>query len=229
MNYKYILFDLDGTITESAPGITNSVYCALTRMGYEVKDRSGLLRFIGPPLTESMQTFYNMNMEDAQKAVEYYREYYKDKGIFENALYEGLTETLDRLKKDGKIMAVATSKPEKFAKQIAEHFGFSGYFTEIFGASMDASRIEKADVIQYALESLGVGETEKASVLMVGDRKHDIEGAKKNGLDSMGVLYGYGNRNELEEAGADYIASTTADVANIILNEKGRKRCGKRN
>lgn len=218
MKFKYILFDLDGTITESGPGIMNSVAYALEKMGYEEKDREKLKRFIGPPLTDSMMKYYGMSEEDAAKAVRYYREYYTEKGIFENSVYDGFDESIKRLKEQGLILAVATSKPEPFARRIAEHFGFTGDYTCVCGATMDEARIRKADVIRYALNTLEITEEEKHQVLMVGDREHDVLGAKENGLSCMGVLYGYGDRKELEEAGADYIAKTTAEVAEIILN-----------
>lgn len=217
MNYQYILFDLDGTITESGPGIMNSVEYALTKMGYEVKDKKELRKFIGPPLTDSMKKYYGMSEEDAAKSVVYYREYFAEKGIFENSVYDGLLDSLERLKAEGKVLVMATSKPEEYARRIAERFGFADYFTQICGATMDSSRIRKEDVIHYALETLGIFAEEKKRVLMVGDRNMDILGAKTNGLDSMGVLYGYGDREELEAAGADYIAETTADVAGLIL------------
>lgn len=217
MGYKYILFDLDGTITESAPGIVNSVCYALTKMGYEVEDKNELLKFIGPPLADSMKQFYGMTDEEAEKAVACYREYFSTKGLFENSVYEGIEETIMRLKEAGKILAIATSKPEVYSVKIAEYFDFAKQFLKICGATMDKTRSEKADVIRYTLETLEISEGDKRSVLMVGDRKHDILGAKENGLDSLGVLYGYGDREELKTAGADYIAETARDIAEIIL------------
>ena len=217
MKYQYILFDLDGTITESAPGILNSVRYALKKMGFSIRDEEELLQFIGPPLVDSMKKYYGMNEEQAEQAVVFYREYFSQKGMFENSVYEGIEESLKILSESGKKLAIATSKPEVYSVRIVEHFGLADKFEKICGASMDKSRNEKACVIRYTLEMLGIPDEEKASVLMVGDRRHDIIGAKQNGLDSMGVLYGYGNRNELEEAGADYIAESAMDVAKIIL------------
>lgn len=217
MKYQYILFDLDGTITESAPGILNSVRYALKKMGFSIRDEEELLQFIGPPLVDSMNKYYGMNEEQAEQAVVFYREYFSQKGMFENSVYEGIEESLKILSESGKKLAIATSKPEVYSVRIVEHFGLADKFEKICGASMDKSRNEKAGVIRYTLEMLGIPDEEKASVLMVGDRRHDIIGAKQNGLDSMGVLYGYGNRNELEEAGADYIAESAMDVAKIIL------------
>lgn len=218
MEYRYILFDLDGTITESAPGITNSVAYALEKMGLEAVDKEELKKFIGPPLMDSMQKYYGMTEEEAAQGVVYYREYYTEKGIFENSVYEGFMDSLKALRASGRTILMVTAKPEDYAKLIAEHFGFAEYFDGIYGASMDESRNKKADVIRYALHESGIENENLEKVLMVGDRNHDILGAKENGLDSMGVLYGYGSREELEEAGADYIAETTADIAEIILN-----------
>ena len=217
MKYQYILFDLDGTITESAPGILNSVRYALKKMGFSVIDEEELLQFIGPPLVDSMKKYYGMNEEQAEQAVVFYREYFSQKGMFENSVYEGIEKSLKMLIESGKKLAIATSKPELYSVRIVEHFGLADKFEKICGASMDKSRNEKAGVIRYTLETLGIPDEDKGSVLMVGDRRHDIIGAKQNGLDSMGVLYGYGNRNELEEAGADYIAESAMDVAKIIL------------
>ena len=223
MNYQYILFDLDGTITESAPGIINSACYALEKMGYEVTDKNDLKKFIGPPLNKSMEKYYGMTPEEALKAVAYFREYFSVTGIFENSIYEGFIETLEALKEQGKTLAIATSKPEEYAQRIADKFEFTDYFEEIYGATMDCARVQKEDVIRYALEGLGLigkeaDESRKLDqVLMIGDRSNDILGAKANGLASMGVLYGYGSREELENDGADYIAETTRDVARIIL------------
>lgn len=217
MDYQYILFDLDGTITESEPGIVNSVCYALGKMGIAVADKADLKKFIGPPLVDSMRRFYQMSQEEAEQAVAYYREYYAEKGIFENAVYEGFAEAAGQLRRAGKVLAVATSKPEHYAKRIAEHFGIADLFVEIYGASMDASRLKKSDVIRYALEEMKIDESLKSTVLMVGDREHDVAGAKENGIDCMGVLYGYGDREELELAGADYIVETTWEIAGRIL------------
>lgn len=217
MGYQYLLFDLDGTIVESGPGIIGAVSYALEKMGCKITDQEGLKKFIGPPLMDSMKEYYGMTDKEAAKAVAYYREYYADKGIFESSVYEGFLEAASRLKAAGKVLAVATSKPEKYAGRIAEKFGFSELFQGIYGASMDGKLVKKDDVIRYALRSLGISSGEYGKVLMIGDRRHDILGAKANGLKSMGVLYGYGCRTELEDAGADYIAGTPKAVAEQVL------------
>lgn len=214
-DYSLILFDLDGTLTESHPGIVNSVVYALKHYGLPVPEYSELLKFVGPPLAKSFTEFAGMSEEQAKEAVFVYREYFSTKGLFENAPYEGIAEVLGRLKAAGKRLAVATSKPDVFSEKILRHFGLMDYFDFLAGAAMDEkSRLTKTEVIEYALENCGV--TDRSRVLMVGDRSHDILGAKAAGLDSAGVLYGYGSREELEEAGADYIFETVADLLKLI-------------
>jgi phosphoglycolate phosphatase len=218
MEYKYILFDLDGTLTDSGIGITNSVMYALKKYGIAVSDRRELNRFIGPPLTDSFQNFYGFTEGEAKKAVEYYREYYRDKGIFENYLYEGFEDLLRVLKENNKILIVATSKPEVFAKQILEHFGVDQYFTHIAGSNLDGTRVNKDEVIRYALKSCKI--TDLSNAIMIGDREHDVIGAKKVGIDSMGVLFGYGSRKELEKAGANFIAATVEEIGQVLCKCK---------
>lgn len=212
---EYLFFDLDGTLTDSSEGITKGVMYSLAKFGLQEQDQETLLKFIGPPLKDSFMKYYNFSEEESKKAIIYYREYYQDKGIFENKVYPGMEDVLIALKQAGKKLVVATSKPEEFAKRILEHFGLSDYFEYIAGAGMDGSRIRKAEVIEYAMESCGI--TEPEQVLMIGDREHDVLGAKEAGLDCMGVLYGFGNRQELEEAEAAYIVETVADIERIIL------------
>ena len=217
MAYDIILFDLDGTLTDPGIGITNAVIYALKQYDIQVENREELYRFIGPPLLESFQSFFGFTEEDAEQAVIYYRDYYREKGIFENYVYQGMDRLLGRLRRAGKALLVATSKPEEFALQILENFKLAEYFTVIAGASMDGSRIRKADVIDYALKQYGMDEREQ--VLMVGDRKHDILGAKEIGIASAGVLYGYGSREELEAAGADYIVLCVDNLYPLIVKE----------
>lgn len=214
MSYDYLLFDLDGTLTDPGEGITNSVAYALRKQGIEVTDKKELYCFIGPPLSESFSRFFGFSMEESLRCVEYYREYYRDKGIFENLLYDGIPELLATLKSRGKKIILATSKPELFAKQILDHFGLTEYFDHICGASMDESRNKKAAVIEYALETAKLDDLARA--VMIGDREHDINGARLNGLDSIGVLFGYGDRPELEAAGATYIAKSVEDIKKFI-------------
>lgn len=217
INYEYILFDLDGTLTDPAIGITNSVMYALEKYDIKVSDRSKLYKFIGPPLWESFEKYYGFSKEEAKQAVEYYREYYRDKGIYENLVYEDFEDLLKLLKASSKTLIVATSKPEVFAKQILEHFNIAKYFTFIAGGNLDGTRVKKDEVISYALESCNI--LDKSKVIMIGDREHDIIGAKKNSIHSIGVLFGYGDREELENAGADYIAKAVSDIGRILITK----------
>lgn len=216
MKYDIVLFDLDGTLTDPALGITNSVIYALKHFDIEVADRTELYKFIGPPLMDSFAKFYGFDNEKCKEATAYYREHYREQGIFENMVYPGMEEMLQRLRSAGLRLAVATSKPEPFAKQIIEHFGLASFFDYVAGSTLAETRTNKAEVIEYALEVLGV--TQRNKVLMVGDREYDVIGAEKCGLDSMGVLYGYGSKEELEAAGAKYIVEHVVDVADLILS-----------
>ena len=217
MKYTTVLFDLDGTLTDPGEGITNSVMHSLKYYGIEETDRAKLYKFIGPPLWESYEVFYGFSHEKAIEAVEHYREYYKVKGIYENLLYDGVKDMLEALYNKGVKILVATSKPETFAKIILDYFDIAKYFTFIGGAAMDGSRVNKDDVIKYTLEMAEV--TDVKSCVMVGDRLHDILGAKAHCMDSIGVLYGYGSLDELKNAGADFIAAAPMDVCDIILKE----------
>lgn len=214
--YQWILFDLDGTLTDPGEGITNSVAYALEKWNIKVQDRTELYPFIGPPLKDSFEKYYGFTDVEAEQAVEYYREYYREKGIFENKLIPGIAELLAEIHDSGRKIMLATSKPELFAKSILEHFGIAEYFDFIGGASMDGSRTKKTDVILYVLEKCNIKAYE--NVVMIGDRKYDIEGAKQAGLDSIGVLFGYGDHKELAEAGATYIVEKPEDILNVLCH-----------
>lgn len=213
----YCLFDLDGTLTDPYEGITNSIKYGLAKFGICENDTCKLKSFIGPPLYRSFMDSYSFTQEQAAQAVGYYREYFAQKGIFESRVYDGIKNMLYGLKQRDFRLLVATSKPQVFAERIIKHFNLWQYFDFIAGATLDDSRVEKADVISYALKSCNIA---PYNAIMVGDRKHDIIGAKKNGLNSVGVLYGYGGEDELKSAGADYIAATPSDVAEILINLK---------
>jgi len=213
--YEIILFDLDGTLTDPGEGITNSVGYALKKFGMKVPAKTELYKFIGPPLIESFQKYCGFSAEQAMLAIDYYREYFSEKGMLENTVYCGIRELLDALGNAGKKLIIATSKPELFTVKILEHFGLIDYFNFISGATMDSSRSKKADIISHALKTCNI--TDYSKVVMVGDREHDIIGAKINGIDSIGVLFGYGNKKELEDAGATYIAESTKDIYRIII------------
>jgi phosphoglycolate phosphatase len=197
-------------------GITNSVIHSLKHYGIAIPEREELYAFIGPPLMESYQKYYGFSVEGSREAMAVYREYYGVKGVHENEIYHGMKNLLKDLHKSGKKLVLATSKPEKYAKMILEDFGLSSYFYFIGGADMEETRAGKADVIRYDLEQCKI--TDLSEVVMIGDRKHDILGAKETGLDSIGVLYGYGNRQELEEAGADIICDSVEELRKILIN-----------
>ena len=207
--FSTILFDLDGTLTDNGEGITNSVAYALKKFGITPPPREELNKFIGPPLREYFAQNY-VGEDKADLAVEYYREYFAPHGIFENVVYDGIPELLATLRSMGCTLAVATSKPEIFAEKIAIHFDLAKYFAVIAGSDMEGTRIKKADVINYCLQRLN--NPDPNTILMVGDREHDILGAKTVGLPAIGVTYGYGSRQELEQAGALSVINTPLDL-----------------
>lgn len=212
--FDNILFDLDGTISDSYEGITKSVAYALTKLGIAPPaDRNELRAFIGPPLWDSFSKYYGLDKDGAAQAVKFYREYYGEFGMLDCELYDGIKDVLRNLKAIGKNVILATSKPEVAAVKITEHFGLTQYFDFQAGASSDTSRVKKSDVIAYAVKSTGI---DPARSLMVGDRVHDAEGAAANGMACMGVLYGYGSERELKSAGVRYMAATPRDVFEII-------------
>ena len=212
--YNVVLFDLDGTLTDPGEGITNSVAYALKTFDIEVSDRTQLYKFIGPPLKDSFSKYYSLSEADCEKAIFEYRVYFKEKGMFENSVYSNVPEVLQKLKDEGKRLIIATSKPEEFAVTILKHFDLYKYFDSVCGASMDGKRSIKGDVIKYALNKCSITDLNKT--VMIGDRKHDIIGAKSVGIDSIGVLYGYGNLDELKSAGATYIAQEVNDILKYI-------------
>ena len=264
MEKDILLFDLDGTLTDPMVGITKSVQYALRHYGIIEEDLTRLIPFIGPPLRDSFQKYYGFSKEQAGEGVLVYREYFSEKGIFENKEIPGIREMLEVLSAQGKKLYVATSKPEVYARKILEHFSLDHFFNFIGGADFEETRVNKAAVIRYVLEEAGVGgagkkttdvieraegakrteETEgtdntertdkaertdnaertepgKKRIVMIGDREHDIIGAKENGIQSVGVLFGYGSRRELKEAGADRIAETVKDLTDILRMDWG--------
>ena len=206
MGYKYCLFDLDGTLTDPAIGITNSVMHALEKYDIHVEDRSELYPFIGPPLDYSFKTFYGFSDEQAVEAIKYYREYFSVTGLFENKVYDGVPEMLE--------IALATSKPYEFSIKILKHFDLYKYFDFFGAATMDGRISKKEDVISHLLEEMDA--ESKDEILMVGDRYHDIDGAKANDLKSAGVLWGYGSKEELQKAGAEYILSEPSEILQLF-------------
>ena len=264
MEKDILLFDLDGTLTDPMVGITKSVQYALRHYGIIEEDLTRLIPFIGPPLRDSFQKYYGFSKEQAGEGVLVYREYFSEKGIFENKEIPGIREMLEVLSAQGKKLYVATSKPEVYARKILEHSPLDHFFRFIGGADFEETRVNKAAVIRYVLEEAGLGgagkktadvieraegakrteETEgtdntertdkaertdnaertepgKKRIVMIGDREHDIIGAKENGIQSVGVLFGYGSRRELKEAGADRIAETVKDLTDILRMDWG--------
>lgn len=215
MKKQYLLFDLDGTLTDSMEGIVNSVRYALEHYGIHEEDMQKLRSFIGPPLKDSLMEAYGFDDEKADEAVGKYREYFGEKGLLENTVYPGIPELLEKLKAAEKTLLVATSKPTVYTNRILEHFDLMKYFADVQGSNLDGSRTKKDEVIAYVLETNGISDREAA--VMIGDRKHDIFGGQKCGLDTVGVLYGFGSRQELEEAGAGQIAEDVEELGKIFL------------
>ena len=211
--FKAFFFDLDGTLCESGPGIMAAVRYALVKRGYPVPEAQ-LEAFIGPPLTDSFAKYCGMDKEEALRAVADYREYYVEKGVYESRPYDGITDTLEQLRAYGIFLAVASSKPEPMVLQMMEHFDLIRYFDCICGASLDESKAKKKQVIAHALKRCHL--YDRQQVVMIGDRAEDMQGAKKNGLTACGVLYGYGTKEELLKAGADYIIKTPSDLIRLV-------------
>lgn len=213
--YSAIFFDLDGTLTDPGEGITNSVAYALQRFGIVESDRTKLFPFIGPPLIDSFERFYHFSPEQARQAVIYYREYYRQKGIFENKVYDGIPQLLNALRQADIPLILATAKPEPFARQILEHYGLAAYFTVIAGSTLDETRTRKDEVLRYALQQCPPHFAQKA--VMVGDREHDVLGAAAVSMPCIGVLFGYGSEQELRKAGAVRLAATVQQLHQILL------------
>lgn len=214
--YSYILFDLDGTLTDPKLGITKAIQYSLKHFGIEISNLDILTTFIGPPLLDSFMKYFEFDEPTARLAIEKYREYYKEKGIFENQLYDGILELLEQLARQGKVVILATSKPVVFAQCILNYFCLDTYFKFVSGSELDGSRSKKSEVIRYALEQTNI--TELSEVVMVGDREHDILGANEIGIDSIGVLFGYGDLNELKNAGATNIVGSVRELMELLLD-----------
>lgn len=215
MSFDTILFDLDGTLTDSAPGIINSVKYALNKLNIEIPPYNVLEKFIGPPLIDSFKNVCGIKDDTITTAVMYFREYFEEKGLYENSVYEGVPELLETLYSKGKKIILATSKPEKFAVIILKHFDLYKYFSEICGATLDEKRTLKNEVIEYTLKKANVNNFD--NVVMVGDRHHDIDGARLNNIKSIGVLYGFGDYKELSNARADFIVNDTKELLNVLI------------
>lgn len=211
--FTTILFDLDGTLTDPYLGITNSIMYALEKLGREIPPRERLLSFIGPPLYDEFRRKFGMDDAEAREAVRLYREYYPQKGLYENAVIDGAEQLLAVLKLRGKRVSLATSKPEPYAREILRYFGLLHYFDFVGAAQLDGSISTKSEVLRHVLTSLNVTAEE---CVLVGDRMHDIDGAHLVGMKCIGFLAGYGSRKELTEHGADYLADTLPDVLKFV-------------
>ena len=212
----YLLFDLDGTLTNPQEGITKCVQHALRAFGIEEPDLEKLIPFIGPPLIQSFMEFYNMSEEDARKAVAVYRERFSTVGLFENFPYPGIADMLAELKAQGKILAVASSKPTIYVRRILEKFELALYFDVIEGSNLDGTRVDKKEVIAEVLSQLDNPSAD--DLLMIGDRKFDVIGAREMGFGCVGVRFGFAAPDELEQSGAIYIADTVRDLHRYLIN-----------
>ena len=215
-NYKNILFDLDGTLIDPVEGITNSAKYALKYFGIQVSKTEDLYKFIGPPLRESFSQYYEFDEKDTEMAVTKYREFFKEKGVFQNTLYNGIPEFLKALVIAKKNLIIATSKAEIYANQILKNLGISDYFSYVCGSTLDGSRSKKGQIIQHILATNNLSAQDS---IMIGDKSHDIIGAQETGIDSIGVLYGYGSFEELQKAGATYIVKTIPELQSQLLVE----------
>ncbi|WP_426350940.1 HAD hydrolase-like protein [Alloiococcus sp. CFN-8] len=214
MKYKYILFDLDGTLTDSQEGITKSVQHALKYFDIIEEDLSKLICFIGPPLKDMFCEKYGFSEEVALMAIERYRERFSELGWAENALYPGVKETLEKLKAKGLILAIASSKPEFFVNKIVEHFGIKDYFNAIVGSELDGTRINKCEVVEEAIRRLGLTSEDRQLSVLVGDKIHDVEGAHSSGIHCIGASYGFGTDEELQEA--EYVINSIEELPLIL-------------
>ena len=215
VGYNYILFDLDGTITDPRIGITKSIAYALEYYGVKIEDLNSLCKFIGLPLRNLFTEHYSFSQEDAEIAVQKYREYFVETGLYENIVYKGIKVLLKDLYDRRKTLVLATSKPTVYAKRILKHFDLIDYFSFVSGSELNGERSVKAEVISYALEEIKIENLQK--IIMVGDREYDIIGAKKIGIDSIGVSYGFGSKKELENAGAAFIAESVEMIGKILI------------
>jgi phosphoglycolate phosphatase len=208
-----VFFDLDGTLTHPKIGITTSIQYALARFDIAVPTQDELTWCIGPPLHDSFKAFLGNSDSDADRAVGFYRERFGDVGLFENTLYHGIEDVLTAVAADGRRLFVATSKPHVFADRIIDHFGLRPHFGRVFGSELDGTRVHKTDLLRYALDETA---TDPKRAIMIGDRMHDMIGAANNGIGTIGVLYGYGSREELRDAGAMHLCKVPSEIPGCL-------------
>lgn len=214
--YQYILMDLDGTLSDPGTGITEAVAYALQHFHITIEDKTILYPFIGPPLKESFMKYYHLSELQTQEAITLYRKYYSEKGLYQNALYKGTELLLQQLKTHNKTLMLATSKPTVYAEEILSHFHIRHFFSFIGGSQMNGTRTHKEEVIRFVLEQNHLWPSEE--VIMVGDREYDVTGAQKAGIECIGVLYGYGSKEELQKAGAISLAETPEELCRILIS-----------
>ena len=213
MEYKNILFDLDGTLTDPYLGITNAVKYSLRKFGIEENNENTLRALIGPPLETSFMEFYQFDINKTKTAIGYYREYFSEKGIYENKLYPGIEDVLAKIKDRNKTIILATSKPAIFASKILKYFNIDKYFYDMTGSNLDGTLGEKDEIIKYIMEK---HDLKPETTIMIGDRKYDISGAHKNNIHSIAVMYGYGSKEELEQSNPTYFCENVPDILEII-------------
>lgn len=219
MKNNYILYDLDGTLTDPRVGITKSIEYALAHFGIDVENLNELTKFIGPPLRDTFREYYSFSDSDVKVAVDKFQEYFAEQGLYENIIYDGIAEMLRAQYEDGRKIVLATSKPQVFAHKVLEQFEIDKYFELIVGSELSGERSDKAEVIKYAVDTLAINPSD---AIMIGDRKYDVIGSRAHGIDSIGVLYGYSSKGELREAGANYIVETVEELGEKII-ELGAK------
>ena len=220
--YQYIIFDLDGTLIKSEEGLYDSITYALEKSGVDPGDRKDMKRMIGPVLWESFQKFYNMSAEEADRANAYFVEAYDKEGLYNVSVYEGVEEMLGTLRNAGRILLVVTAKPRDMAETVLNHTGIDQYFQAVIGPARGNKKTDKGSLLKEAISFLaktGTDHFQKEQAVMVGDRMFDIQGAVETGIQSIGVLYGYGDRQELINAGATLLADTPADVVKLLCRE----------
>tara|TARA_Y100000589_G_scaffold216828_1_gene204550 strand:- start:1774 stop:2436 length:663 start_codon:yes stop_codon:yes gene_type:complete len=214
MKNHFVLFDLDGTITDSSEGIVKSIVYALQKMGKEERDFERLRAYVGPSLKETFQKNYFPDEGDCKKAIAFYRDYYAEKGIYENKLYPGIIEVLSEIKNKGGVVALATAKPTYFAKIILKHFRIECYFDYVVGSHLRGTRTNKDEIIFEVLDQLGLPKSN--DVYMIGDREYDVMGGKKHQLKTIGVSYGYGTNGELLRANPDFVVHTPSEIPECL-------------
>ncbi len=219
-DFEFILFDLDGTLTDSGPGILSCLEYALEDQGIPIPERDQMRTYLGPPLVDTFRGVFGMNDQQIAQAIDKYRERYHDIGLFENSVYEGVPVLLAELQGAGLRMATATSKPEYSATRILQHFELDQYFEFIGAAALDGTRDSKSLVIKHTLDNTNTNPTSH-NMIMIGDRRHDVYGAREHGIDTIGVLWGYGDADELTSAGVTDLATNTENLKNLLIDSSG--------